>query len=857
MNALIRKEVHLLLPGLLTGLLTILAALLLLASSTPESTFAISLCMFLVLLCPAVVLITALGSFGNEFSLGTFSILLTQPVPRARIWWTKTLLSAATALLIWLGWYLCCYFIFVQEPSKAADFYGMFAITALIVLALFSSGLWAVLLIRHAAAAFWLAVLSTSAMIMVNAYLMNRWLSSNDFHLWVLGIPIGYSVAGFLFARCLFLRAQDVAWTGGKILVPAWPLPITRLKSSIEIRRRKPVDALVKKELQLQSVTLLGAAGLLALHLIVIALRRFKLGGVISEGIWMLWLVMPLLIGCAVIAEERKLGVAEAQFCLPVKRRTEFAIKGLLTLALGVFLGGLMPVLLETFASAVAAQSICFEPTLPQNMSIIAISLAMTLIGVFASSLSKTFLQSVGIAILSISGCILFTVFIPLVCTERITFFAFLDITRWNPALPMLIAASTIPIMLAWLAWTNFNCFHEGWRLWRRNILALAGTLVFFVTSSSAICNRAWEVFEKLEPPHGTAKLSLSSPPQFLVDAYSSFHIRLSDGRVWTDSLSYNYDWYEYNPTNRWKYLWHMFTSPPLKNSGQGQFMAGSDWTSVAIDYYETMGIRQDGTLWISEKAEPSSKSGAKMTRFGDGANWCQVARIDDLDYLLLKKDGTLWELWTNSWSHGRTSLPSVRALSPQQIFPYFYWKEIIYSYARKTDGSVWHVNRDVKTGTCKLERETRLDQAAFHTLSMQGKAYVGTNGTLWVGMAHWCQGGIYDTLGTYYTPEFLQVGKETDWVSVTISWDWMVALKSDGSLWEWRLFSEDAMKNSLIRLGIHNDWVAVGESYWGEVISLAADGSLWCWHDRDICRGLLRPSRKPELLANIFSPPK
>ena len=40
-----------------------------------------------------------------------------------------------------------------------------------------------------------------------------------------------------------------------------------------------------------------------------------------------LWLLIPWLMGCVAIAEERKLGTMESQLCLPVNRRLQFAVK--------------------------------------------------------------------------------------------------------------------------------------------------------------------------------------------------------------------------------------------------------------------------------------------------------------------------------------------------------------------------------------------------------------------------------------------------------------------------------------------------------------------------------------------------
>src|ERR1039458_4440283 len=100
----------------------------------------------------------------------------------------------------------------------------------------------------------------------------------------------------------------------------------------------------------------MGAAGLLVLHGGVIVLRKYhhfakdSAGEVLTAIFWMLWLVMAPVIGSMAVAEERKLGVMEGQLCLPVSRRVQFAIKGFLTMFLGILLGGVMPMLLEGIA---------------------------------------------------------------------------------------------------------------------------------------------------------------------------------------------------------------------------------------------------------------------------------------------------------------------------------------------------------------------------------------------------------------------------------------------------------------------------------------------------------------------------
>jgi hypothetical protein len=110
--------------------------------------------------------------------------------------------------------------------------------------------------------------------------------------------------------------------------------------------------------------------------------------------------------------------------------------------------------------------------------------------------------------------------------------------------------------------------------------------------------------------------------------------------------------------------------------------------------------------------------------------------------------------------------------------------------------------------------------------------------------------------------PEFetLQSGPDTNWIGVARTWDWMVAIKSDGTLWEWhgdyRYSIAEDFTGSPKRLGIHHDWISV-VGVEGGVASLAADGSLWFWPSPSYYRYsqiLIRLPKQPQFLGNVFS---
>ena len=182
---------------------------------------------------------------------------------------------------------------------------------------------------------------------------------------------------------------------------------------------------------------------------------------------------------------------------------------------------------------------------------------------------------------------------------------------------------------------------------------------------------------------------------------------------------------------------------PLPKGAGTQRFIAGSDWRAASvqrIDFYlnyngdssepnnhvvgylDTVGIKTDGTLWISEASNTGAWTGDKMNRFGNETNWQQLVRARH-DVLLLKNDGTLWQWgWgTNrfDWNTWQTNWPSLGNYQPHQIGTDSDWKEIWgdsrNNLEQKADGSVWGSSFDVNS---KMERKQNLDRVSLQTLS-------------------------------------------------------------------------------------------------------------------------------------------
>jgi hypothetical protein len=883
MNPLIKKEIRLLLPSWLVALLLATVQ----AITRPYDFYIASLLFF-------GLTIMALTTIGREASLNTFSLLLAQPAERTQIWKIKLSVLAIAFCSVFVVW-LISFGIALLNSSWSADSVenpcNLFITICLIATATFTGGLWTTLLLRQLAGAFWLTLLVPAILSGFSAVFLAQ-AGSNSMVIAVLSVVIAvYSVGGFLFARWLFFRAQDAGWSGGSIALPEWKI-FVRSENVVSPRNRKPVFALVKKEFQLQQASLVGAAGLLVLHLGIIVLRKYhhfekdSAGEILTSIFWMLWLVMAPVISSMAVAEERRLGVLEGQLCLPVSFRVQFMIKGIFTLFLGILLGGVMPMLLESIAFGLGAGNPLVGPgnfskngLLIFQLDIVAFVAWLTLLNFFASTTARSFLQAVGLGIATF-----FIISSPLMVNGEAIFQGFGQtfFLRYVPIrslLPIIIAVPTIIVTLLWLAYLNYKNLRPGWPLWRRNLLGFAGAFVFIIVMSTAIYNRVWEVFEAAEPPHGPAKLSLANPPTLQIAQYQNLLVRLPDGRVWFDGLG-DFPVY-YDNSIQWKYLWRTLTHPLPESIGPQQFLAGSNWVVAATErlyfgwevsgirffasgFMDTVGIQPDGTLWISAEPEQNKWTAGTVERFGSETNWRQLAQ-GHTSVVLLKSDGTLWR-----WGSGTNELrqwPGLRAFPPHQIGTNTDWQELftlggIYAYARQADGRVWQLNMDWKTGRDELNRATNYDEIVMQTASSVGDggtAFVRADGTLWMLNRYWDE-NRRQMMGV----GVLQIGKESDWRAVALNFGRMVALKDDGSLWQWHFggqwnVSQEQLNTvahaSPVRLGVHKDWVAIANT-WESVLAFSADGSLWLWPNRESYEYqnmLLKLPKQPKFLGNVF----
>jgi len=933
MNFFLRKEMRQLQPSFLIGLAAALA-ILTLPHQARMDTFWNGLRVALpFVFCPAMVIMLALDSFGREVAAGTFAQLLAQPISRSRVWRTKTSLLAAAVLMIWALWFGSGLLVgkFSSTVTTATDLRELAEVSLLFALVVYSGALWTVLLFRQVAVAFWFTLLTPGALLVTLLLLVDQicdrvltpqtpawnWLRSPSAGETILCSAFAaYSLAGFFLAQRLFLRAQDTQWSGGVIALPQFKALSNRRFGAGTPRRFRPRRAMLAREFGLHHSQLLIAACLALLHLVVIVVRNFNFASaqfnrngtmeLMLRQFWFLWLMMPLLVGCAAVAEERKLGTLEGQLCLPARRRLQFVVKLGMVVLLSVLFGAALPTLLERFDGTQILESwpwadrnganspfevtqlfmglfhwLGLMPGLATFLALAAICSAVGASSFYFSTLSRNTLQALGPALLGIFVAMFLLVagFLPEELTGHVW---------WRGFLPHLLGIPLITLTVLWLAYRNYRCAQTGWLNSLRNVLTLLATLGVVTAISTALYHRVWELAAPQDPPHGPARLA-SSDHVMMQNQYGSLAVTLPAGRVWLGNIGLSI------PNLRAMLLsdWRM-----KELSGGSRFLEGTNWASVADCIFDTVGIQNDGSLWVSQKPLPrefyslffrtnESRLAGKFTleRVGDGTDW-KSAVAHWRDALLLKRDGTLWT-WQTEKLNRTNKWPGLRAFKLEQLGEDSDWAEIYdlsgWVCLRKKDGRVWsndYHRSDEAGDDIKLPDSGIVPRAPFmYPHDWRGMAWAQSanevTGGFLVGVrddgtfrliANW---KAAPSRANQHQPvpsrQDLQLGADTNWLTAVSFGGSVVTLKADGTLWRWT-FGDDPQTHpelaAATRLGTSSDWIAVHGDNSG-VRSLAADGSVWFWraplrdfHEAVGATGflsLIDVSRKPQKITNIF----
>ena len=716
---------------------------------------------------------------------------------------------------------------------------------ALTVLLALSSGLWSSLLVRQMVGAFWVALVPPALLFIITTAIP---------HGGFIFYPalVIYSVAGYKWAHSLFFNAQETGWANGLVIAPAFLS--FKTGANDQTRTRRPLTALLAKELRLQQPTLLAIIGLFLFHLLALWVRYLTRNWDSYAGLRnalgtanTVWVMVPLLAGAVSISEERNLGTLAGQLSLPVSTRMHYFLK----LAVTLFIGGTVGSLLMIFTKALAPGE-NFMPEPEEFRDAWLFFTGATLASVYASSLTKNIVQGMAGALIMIALTILYfgysSRFAVTTGSPELWFHP------WSPVVFLTIGLPLAVMAAFWLGSSNFR-FADNARLWPRNVRVWLAVLLAIPTLSFLVYQRAWELALTLEPPPGKPVLGFQ-PGEVRIksDNLRRVSVILADGRLWNGQMTVTIPSYPFIGT-----LFFL-----EKKTIVGGFAPGSNWVDVAVlRDCDPLALRSDGTLWLvgDEPLKTSSRDWWKHLRqYGTETNWARLA-AKRMSIVLLKKNGQLCFWGTNAYQ-----LSPLTLIDPQPVGTNKHWvriEEIPFGFvAWDSNGEPWHISGEPRRGEDSkrlygnLTRYTvpeRLNWKALESFipySMKHGArpysvLLRQDGTLWK-----------DDLSDHALPE--PIGSETNWVALQRSYRSIYALKRDGTLWKLQQTNEADLNRgsladpTLIRASKRHDWIALSAET--ETISMAVDGTFWqLAQDPRGEIGGLRPSRKPINLGNIL----
>ena len=655
MNALLKKELRQMRGVAFWGLAALLLQWWLPVEVLSNRWYVFNfVAVFVWAACPTLAIYFALNILGAEFGGGTMPGLLMLPVSRQVIWRYKVGLGGAFLLIgvclwSWLNWRAPS----ANElaPITLADFwFGQIVFFAVIL----SGALWSVMWLRQVAAAFWITLLVPGLILTVLAYFFKDG-EEGRLRLVAEWVLLVYSLAGYWWARRLFLSAQDLSPAGTKIVLPE----LFKSATIIDGRRRPgPWRALWIKELKLHQSVHVIAAFLLIGHLGVLTVRQFTHYSINSSPSFILhaygwlWLFLPLLIGCLSISEERKLGTLTGQLCLPISPARQMMLKIAVALGLAMLYGCLIPLTLEwshiplwdaeavpeVFRHTAWVPLFCVTPVLLGGVGI----LLITALGMFSSSLNQQNLQAMaaGIGALMASTLIIYL-------TYALSRYQIPG--HWQGALPPFIFAPVLLVSLLWLAARNYRHLATSWRLMLRSLACLLVILCLTTVFTSALYHRVWERWSIFQPTHGQARLTQGQVCR-LQGWRNGFQIALNDGRTWLGIVRKPHDSGRNEAHAHSEYI------------SNGWYMDAPHWRELVWFGQQLIGLQADGqvmvlTLPLTNTASGTGKyfqdlTGSEFKTLDADTNWQHLILLTNDKLLALKTDGTLWWLDAAAFRH-------------------------------------------------------------------------------------------------------------------------------------------------------------------------------------------------------------
>jgi len=287
---------------------------------------------------------------------------------------------------------------------------------------------------------------------------------------------------------------------------------------------------------------------------------------------------------------------------------------------------------------------------------------------------------------------------------------------------------------------------------------------------------------------------------------------------------------------------------------------SAAEWSWLAIKTNGTLwgcGYNWDGLLGVGNTIRYSSP-----IQVGSLSDWSSVSGKPYgwvWAHFAIKTDGTLWGWGQDDYGIlTGTTIGAYRYSSPIQVGTSNDWKQVAASVesvkAIKTNGTLWtwgwNINGQLGLGDY-IDRSSPTQVGTLSNWSFVDSHYdyniaIKTDGTLW-GWGNDHNGYLPDITSPETLDTFIprQIGALNNWKTVFVSWDNVIATKTDGTLWGWGLnpgfdLGDWEIVNyvsSPVQIGIENTWekaIIDADYFFGFKTTVNAppltSNTLWAW---------------------------
>jgi alpha-tubulin suppressor-like RCC1 family protein len=329
-------------------------------------------------------------------------------------------------------------------------------------------------------------------------------------------------------------------------------------------------------------------------------------------------------------------------------------------------------------------------------------------------------------------------------------------------------------------------------------------------------------------------------------DIYSRFVPKwvFNQGQLWAAGTNYYNSGTLGNGQTTTKY-----SSPVQVATGGINWIARPN--AVAGTFGAGAAIKSDGTLWTWGKnyhgslGQGDTSARLTPTQVGSDKTWISVHGQAG-GFKAIKADTSMWSWGENSYAQAGVGVASAHQSNPAQVDGYG-WKMATNAgtsgYATKLDGSLWAFGRNwlsalggigaalstpVQIGTDRTWKEVR-------ALSQGGAIALKTDGTLWSWTYYQEDAAGTNDRSQYTRTSPVQVGSDTTWARLSLQCNATAgAIKTDGSLWAWGYNGGNfgngstVSTSSPVQVGTSYNWKYA--SFYNGCWGVKTDGTMWTW---------------------------